>query len=396
MNTAFASSERSPDETIRTQHETLAALPLINDFLDAVPNMILVLNHHRQIVFGNRAFAGFLGLKNGAEHTGSQSGDGFGGRLAGVLGRRPGEAVGCLRAHLTAGGCGTSAFCHTCGALLSILNSQLLRAENVQECRMLRGEAGGADGALDLRVWSRPIEVGDEVFTVVSLVDISNEKRRAVLERIFFHDVLNTAGCVKGMSDLMIQTELSGAEIREVSGMISESAGQLVEEICAQQELSAAEHGDLKPEPKTVESLELLNQVVRQFHATSLTKDKKLVVAAGAEKFAFVSDPVLLRRVLINLVKNGLAAATSGGTVTLGSQLNGDRVGFTVHNLTVMPPAVQSQIFMRSFSTKGSGRGLGTYSIKLISEKYLRGLVSFISNAQEGTRFLVSLPRLAG
>ena len=207
---------------------------------------------------------------------------------------------------------------------------------------------------------------------------------------------MNTAGCVKGMSDLMIQTELSGAEIREVSGMISESAGQLVEEICAQQELSAAEHGDLKPEPKAVESLELLTQVVRQFHATSLTKDKKLVVAAGAEKFAFVSDPVLLRRVLINLVKNGLEAATSGGTVTLGAQLNGDRVGFTVHNLTVMPPAVQSQIFMRSFSTKGSGRGLGTYSIKLISEKYLRGLVSFISNAQEGTRFLVSLPRLAG
>ena len=76
--------------------------------------------------------------------------------------------------------------------------------------------------------------------------------------------------------------------------------------------------------------------------------------------------------------------------------MNGDRVGFTVHNLTVMPPAVQSQIFMRSFSTKGSGRGLGTYSIKLISEKYLRGLVSFFSNAEEGTQFMVSLPRLTG
>jgi len=46
----------------------------------------------------------------------------------------------------------------------------------------------------------------------------------------------------------------------------------------------------------------------------------------------------------------------------------------------------------RAFSTEGSGHGLGTYSIKLITEKYLQGKVSFVSNKQEGTRFTVQYP----
>ena len=33
-----------------------------------------------------------------------------------------------------------------------------------------------------------------------------------------------------------------------------------------------------------------------------------------------------------------------------------------------------------SFSTKGAGRGLGTYGMKLLTERYLNGSVSFVSS----------------
>jgi len=59
-----------------------------------------------------------------------------------------------------------------------------------------------------------------------------------------------------------------------------------------------------------------------------------------------------------------------------------------------MPLEVQRQLFTRSFSTKGTGRGLGTYSIKLITEKYLQGTVSFVSNEEQGTVFTVRYPRV--
>jgi len=143
-----------------------------------------------------------------------------------------------------------------------------------------------------------------------------------------------------------------------------------------------------------VHSLEVLCRIIRQFHSYSIAKGKVLEVDAATEHFDFVTDPVLLRRVLINLVKNALEAIDEGGTVTLGSYTDRDSVYFTVHDAAVIPPEVQLQVFSRSFTTKGSGRGLGTYSIKLISEKYLRGRVSFVSNAEEGTRFTIRYPKV--
>ena len=57
-----------------------------------------------------------------------------------------------------------------------------------------------------------------------------------------------------------------------------------------------------------------------------------------------------------------------------------------------MTEAVRHQIFQRSFSTKGPGRGLGTYSVKLFTEQYLKGKVGFESLEGKGTTFFVSLP----
>lgn len=264
---------------------------------------------------------------------------------------------------------------------------------NSRGCRLVSAEPGVDEMAMDLRVWARPIEVVGEVFTVFSVVDISNEKRRQALERIFFHDVTNSAACVKGLAELIFQPEMTAVENHEMALMILESAEQLLEEISTQQMLSAAESGDLKPVARVVQTLELLAQVVRQFHSHSLAKGKKIVMGAEAAPWVFISDPILLRRVLTNLVKNALEASLPGGTVTLGAYADGEAVCFTVHNATLMPPQIRLQIFARSFSTKGTGRGLGTHSIKLISEKYLRGSVSFVSAAQTGTRFTVRYPR---
>jgi len=53
---------------------------------------------------------------------------------------------------------------------------------------------------------------------------------------------------------------------------------------------------------------------------------------------------------------------------------------------------VQLQVFQRSFSTKGPGRGIGTYSIRLLVSRYLRGTVDFESSKEQGTTFRVHLP----
>ncbi|MCC7353132.1 MAG: ATP-binding protein, partial [Anaerolineae bacterium] len=104
------------------------------------------------------------------------------------------------------------------------------------------------------------------------------------------------------------------------------------------------------------------------------------------------SDPILLGRVIGNMVKNALEAIEPGQAITLGCRIIGEGVEFWVHNPGFMPPSVQLQLFQRSFSTKGKGRGLGTYSMKLLSERYLHGSVSFTSSLETGTTFVGRYP----
>jgi signal transduction histidine kinase len=106
----------------------------------------------------------------------------------------------------------------------------------------------------------------------------------------------------------------------------------------------------------------------------------------------FVSDPALLGRVLTNMIKNALEASEPGETVRVGAEQASTHIRFWVHNQGMIPREVQQQIFERSFSTKGIGRGLGTYSMKLIGESYLCGKVGFSSDKSNGTIFSIDLP----
>lgn len=381
-------------DEVQRQHRKLAGLPFVCEFLDAMPNMAVVLNSDRQIVLMNRAFREFLGAGGPERDAVEQRREVFEMLVTSALGKRPGEAVGCIHAKETDGGCGTTQFCRHCGAARSIVNSQKWRGLDVQECRLTVGNGDRGETSVDFRVWAQHVDVDGDPFTVFSLVDISHEKRRESLERIFHHDVLNTASGVQGLSELMAQGQLPTEGIREAAGIMSQSAEQLVEEIDAQRALSAAESGDLKVTPRVVRSMELIRRVLNVLRTASVSRGRELHVEQATQPFEFTSDPVLLRRVLVNLVKNALEAVPVGGVVTVGAWRETDAVVFTVHSPPVMPADVQLQVFQRSYSTKGAGRGLGTYSIRLLTQHYLRGQVSFVSNEAEGTVFTVRLPRV--
>ena len=75
------------------------------------------------------------------------------------------------------------------------------------------------------------------------------------------------------------------------------------------------------------------------------------------------------------------------------AQDQGEQVALRVHNPSVIPDAIKHQIFQRSFSTKGSDRGIGTYSMRLLGEGYLGGKVSFTSSEPSGTTFVFRIPK---
>ncbi len=370
LTTCHASPQRSPAAVIERQRALLIADESLCTLLDAMPELVMVLNEDRQILLGNKALADF------AESRGEA-----------WIGMRPGELLSCRIALTAQCGCGTAEECRQCGAVEAIL-SALKGYKAAYECRLLCQTAGRLE-ALDLKVWGTPLRWKGEQFVLLVAVDISHEKRRRVLERLFFHDVLNTAGTITMISEMLMEGRLP---LDEVKDDLWETAQTLVREIRGQRELLAAESNELQVCFSLLEAREVLESVATIYRNSEAGRERRIAIVDESADVQFVSDRTLLTRVLGNLLKNALEAAERGETVTLRCRRSETEVAFWCHNRSVIPRDIQLQIFQRSFSTKGGGRGIGTYSIKLLTENYLQGRVTFVSTADAGTVFTATYP----
>ena len=143
----------------------------------------------------------------------------------------------------------------------------------------------------------------------------------------------------------------------------------------------------------SVETRTFLEGLLSSYATHELATDRVLELEPESDRIEFVVDKALLGRVLGNLLKNAIEASQPGEVISVGcSKAETDQIEFWVHNAAVMPEEVRMQVFQRSFSTKGRGRGIGTYSVKLLTERYLEGTVSFTSRPGNGTIFRVRYP----
>ena len=265
------------------------------------------------------------------------------------------------------------------------------RAGSVQECRICT-RSGRGGGALDFRVKASFLAVGGVDFVVLALQDVSSEKRRQVLERVFFHDVLNVCGGVHGLAELLLTEGLEPATEAKFKRDVYRLSGVVIDEIVAHRQMLAAERGELKVELDDVAARDVLDEVVALYRHHHVAEGRGLRIAS-CDPLWLRTDATLLRRVLGNLVKNALEATPVGGSVAVSAHGHGDEVRFAVWNPGAMTERVQLQLFQRSFSTKGGdGRGVGTYSVRLLGERHLGGHVAFTSDETDGTRFTVTLP----
>jgi signal transduction histidine kinase len=367
----FAPPERLTAEEINRRHTLLAKDEGLRTIIDAMPEFVMILSPTRQVLLGNRALTDFA-VSQGC---------------GALVGTRPGELLSCRHALAAPAGCGTGEACRTCGAVEAIL-AGLAGNHASYECRILRETPQGME-ALDLKVWGTPFRWLGEALALVVAVDISNEKRRKVLERIFFHDILNTAGVISNLTELLVEGILT---LDEAKDDLTETARVLVAEIRGQRELLAAENNELTVKPQPLHSRLFLESIVLIYRNTRLGREREIIIVPGECETAFYSDERLLGRIIGNLIKNALEATPEGGTVTLGCSVQGEEISFWCKNDGMIPKDTQLQIFNRSFSTKDPDRGIGTYSVKLLTERYLKGKVGFTSNAAQGTTFTVTYP----
>lgn len=369
--TLFAPPQRTAPADLVESRKRLDTLHVSLSLFDSLPQFLMVLDENRQVILANRALLNYL-----TEHG-----------LKFELGARPGEVLGCIHSHEMEAGCGTSEACRHCGAVQAILEAQKGR-EAVRECRLTVERPDGLH-AEDLQIAASPLPVEGRSYVLVTVTDLCHEKRRRAMERVFFHDLLNTAGVVSGYASLLRAGEVE--EYQKGLDRIAEAAQKMLAEIRSQRDLMAAEEGTLHVGCESLDPGTILQQAVDMYRSAPLAKGVTVDVARTPTG-PIVSDRALLGRVLGNMVKNALEATKVGGAISVGCTPSDEGVTFWVRNDAVMPRDVQLQVFQRSFSTKGANRGLGTYSMRLLGENFLGGRVSFTSAAGEGTTFRISLP----
>ncbi len=373
LTTDFAPAERAAAEDVVAQSRLFETSGLFVEAMRLIPGVVLILNEKRQTVYANKSALDAVGASS----------------LKSILGMRPGEIFACKHSAERPGGCGTTVYCRYCGAVNAILTGQSGRAA-CEECRMTTNR--GKDDSLDLRIWASPIEVEGQQFVFCTISDIADEKRRRCMERMFLHDLLSNMTALRGFCWLFDENEPDPAERRGQLRHVVALADQIIESVDMQKQLVLGEHDELAVNISPINSLVLLRSV-HSLHGTSRAANHREVVLAENSRGAdFESDETLLRRVLENMVKNAIEAANPGERVTLQCGIEADQVVFRIHNPGYMPEQVRMQVFNRSFSTKGTGRGLGTYTMKFLSERYLRGTVSFNSTESDGTTFTARYP----
>lgn len=371
-DTFFLPAARAARADVAQQAGALAWHACWPHLLEAMPTPAVVLNAERQILAANARF-----LATVEAHA-----------LADVLGLRVGEALRCIRVAEGPAGCGTSPHCVTCGAAQATAFAQQTLRCAARECRVTVRRHGRE--SLEFEALATPLEHAGHRYLVLALRDISAERRRAVLEQVFLHDVLNTAGALRGLAELL-RIAPDAVELSTLGTL----ADQLVQELSVQRAMAEAERSTYVPTLAPMAVWPTIHEVLETYrrHPAFVGRD---LVATGAPASFVVTDAVLFRRVLGNLVKNALEATPLGGLVQVIAAQEDGALVLAVRNDALMPPAVQSQLFQRSFSTKsGLGRGLGLYGVRLFVERVLGGSVQWSSTPADGTTFRVVLPRVA-
>ena len=188
--------------------------PAISAMIEAMPDYVLVLDRERRVLAVNGRLLTAFGIADARA----------------LIGVRPGEALHCIHADESPNGCGSGRHCRNCAAVLAIVESERRHAQVAKEYPITVDQ--GEWCAFDLDVVVTPVEIGGMGLNLFVMRDISAEKRRRVLEQVFFHDVVNTAGGIRGLAEALATENLipPEEEMRYKRWMVTLS-GKLIDEI---------------------------------------------------------------------------------------------------------------------------------------------------------------------
>jgi signal transduction histidine kinase len=304
--------------------------------------------------------------------------------------------------------------------MLSVAARARARGQRLLDREQLRGLAGQfqrhSGGTLRLSdgrhiEWAaaRLLEGAITPGFVISLRDISDkvalEQLREDMISMLVHDLRTPLTGVLLSLDMLTQSRASGLALEEgeLIDRASESAKQLLRHINALLDMSKLEAGRLELEIQPLSVAPLLARVAGRFRLLAELGKMQLVIDAPPELPALPADPILIERVLENLIGNALKFTDEGGAVTVGARpLPGPEPALELYVRDTgvgVPPELRTVIFEKYGQAHNPrarrGTGLGLTFCKLAVEAHC-GRIGLRETPGGGSTFWVELPLSGG
>jgi PAS domain S-box-containing protein len=195
-----------------------------------------------------------------------------------------------------------------------------------------------------------------------------------------------------------LQSKLTTPEQRKIVGKVEESVDALSNLLDALLDISKLDAGVVTPNI-TVFSIEnLFERIAHDYRPLAERKGISLRVIPNATHV--LSDPVLLERILINLISNAVRYTPVGGRVVLLCRYREDKLRIEVRDNGIGIPKDEQESIFREFvqlankeRDRSKGLGLGLAIVDRIA-RLLQHDIVLRSEPNKGSVFAVSVPRV--
>ncbi|MEK7549006.1 MAG: ATP-binding protein [Patescibacteria group bacterium] len=185
---------------------------------------------------------------------------------------------------------------------------------------------------------------------------------------------------------------------KEFVGEIYGSVLKMIEMINTFLVLSRIESGRTKNEPIEINLAKFTEEIIHDFKPLIEGKNLKVQLAVDDNLPIVVSDKIMLRQVIANLLSNGINYANNKGEILMGIKAKGKEIIYSVKDNGIgIPENQKDKIFERFFRAGNaqlkvpSGTGLGLSLVKQVVELW-KGKIWFESQEGKGTIFYFTIP----
>lgn len=217
------------------------------------------------------------------------------------------------------------------------------------------------------------------------------------VENIVRHDMKGPLAGIVGLVQALEEDGTMSAKHAEQLHMIEETAMEVLDMINLSAELFKIETGRFQLDAKPVKIGDVLRRIGEMARTTF--EEKHLVIAidtdvpVGVEIPQALGDSMFCHSLFQNLIKNACEAAPEHSRVNV-TLMDEAPLRIIIQNKGAVPAEIRDSFFNK-FVTYGkqNGTGLGTYSAKLLAEAQHGEISLSVSDRENMTTLIVTLPR---